>query len=153
MPEMACYLNKRIRGGRKTEHPQDMPDIVIPSFWKHGENKLIAISSALHDNQFTTTNASFLYIFSVEEDGRCNWLGNHTALLYLLWLLFSGSTKSIPASVVNIAVNKFAIKGVAKSLKETQSIASKIKPHLDKKEGELRGQYLTVYSIYEKAIL
>ena len=86
-------------GGRKTQHPKDMPDIVIPSFWKHGENKLISISNALHENKFTLSDISFLYIFGKEENGRCNWLENHTSLLYLLWLLFSGSTKSVPAFV------------------------------------------------------
>ena len=128
-------------------------NISIPSFWKHGEKKLIAISKELYENHLLESEPELIYMFNSEGEKKCNWLGNHTNLLYLLWLLLSRSTKHIPPFVINIAFERFLVKGVAKNIKEVQSIASKVKPFLIKNEDELRGGYLTIYTIFEKSIL
>lgn len=130
------------------EDNTDSVEAQIPPHSRYNQTQIQALSKSLFEYGFLENENALLLLFR-SEGTKCNWLRNHTTLLYVLWKLLSGNGNKIPPFVMTLVRDKCLIKGDQKEDKDIQSTASKVKPFLQKEEIDLRGQYLSVFLMFE----
>lgn len=145
--EVAPFLLHENQQQEKANKPFELSTI-----WPHGIEKLKELSLELKQIGFTSDELEFANVFDITKEDECNWRKPITTLVFLFCFLFSPGKSDIPTIVVTHLEKRFSVKGKRLTKKLIQTTFSNIRPHINKRQDKLTGEYAIIYEAYKSII-